>query len=275
MIRRIVTAVALTAAVYAATGVSTQSLTRGVFPSNGVLLSYELTTPAGRAPYPGVVIGHGSGPVHKEECKSLSQGFVERGYATLCYDKRGVGQSSGTYEVVTTENSERVFATLAGDLAAGVAFIAARRDVDPRRIGLAGGSQAGWIVPLAAARARPTPAFMLLLSGPTVSVGEEIYFSRVADGTPVPLAEAYARLDAFTGTRGFDPLPVLRALDVRSLWLLGEEDRSIPIRHTTRVLDGLIKAGRPHRFIVFPGANHSLERADIWPAIDAFLAHVE
>jgi uncharacterized protein len=275
MVWRLVAACLLAAAVYAATGGSTQPSATGVFTNGSVALSYELTIPAGPAPHPSVVIAHGSGAVRKEECRPLAEGFIRRGYATLCFDKRGVGRSSGTYEHVTTENSEHVFATLAGDLAAAVAFLAARRDIDARRIGLAGGSQAGWIVPLAAARARPTPAFMILLSGPTVSVGEEIYFSRAAEGTTTPIADAYASLDAFSGTRGFDPMPVLRTLDVRGLWLLGENDRSIPIRHTIRRLDELIGAGRPYRLVEFPNADHSLKGADIWSVIGEFLKSLE
>ena len=272
MMWRVVAACALAAAVYAATGDAPQSSSTGVFTNEGAALSYALTLPAGRAPYPAVVIGHGSGPARKDQCASLLDGFVRRGYAMLCFDKRGAGESTGTYEDVTIGNSERVFATLAADLAAGVAFLSSRPDIDSRRIGLAGGSQAGWIVPLAAARARPVPAFMILLSAPTVTVGEEIAFSRAAENTRLPIADAYARLDAFAGPHGFDPIPVLRSLDVRGLWLLGLADRSIPIRHTIHRLDALIKDGRPYRHVDFEAAGHSLDGADIWPAIDAFLA---
>jgi pimeloyl-ACP methyl ester carboxylesterase len=275
MVRRLATVGLLTAAVYAATGSSPQSSTTGMFGNGDVALSYTLTRPTRHPPFPAVVIGQGSGPVRKHECKFLAEGFVRRGYATLCYDKRGVGLSSGTYEVVTTENSERVFARLAGDLAAGVAFLAKQRDIDARRIGLAGGSQAGWIVPLAALRAFPPPAFMVLLSAPTVTVGEEIYFSRTAERTTAPIAQAYASLDGFSGPRGFDPVPALRALDIPGLWLLGQDDRSIPIRDTIRVLDDLIDAGRPYRAVTFPGAGHGLQGADIWAAIDAFLPRTD
>src|SRR6202008_673112 len=65
---------------------------------------------------------------------------------------------------------------------------------------------------------------------------------------------------------GFDPVPTLRSLNVRGLWLLGLDDRSIPIRDTIRILDGLIKDGKPYRHVDFPGADHSLRGADIWKA---------
>src|SRR5688572_10664041 len=109
MVWRLVTACLLAAAVYAATGGSTQPPTTGVFTNGSVALSYRLTRPTGPGPHPAVVIGHGSGMARKEECSSLADGFVARGYAAWCYDKRGVGQSTGAYEDVTATNSERVF----------------------------------------------------------------------------------------------------------------------------------------------------------------------
>src|SRR6476646_9326195 len=92
-----------------ACGARAQSAPTGFFANGDIKLSYEVTKPAGRGPFPGVVIGHGSGEVHKEECRYLSASFLRRGYATLCYDKRGVGQSTGTYTNVGTANSEKMF----------------------------------------------------------------------------------------------------------------------------------------------------------------------
>jgi len=243
----------------------------GFFASGDIKLSYQFMKPEGKGPFPAVVFGHGSGKALKNQCEFLSRGFVRRGYATLCYDKRGVGESTGTYSDVGTQNSEKMLPLLASDMAAGVKFLAAHPDVDRKRIGLAGVSQAGWIIPIAAARADPKPAFMVIMSGPTVSVGEEIYFSRFAEFTSAPVEDAYTKLATFSGVKGFDPAPTLRALDVRGLWLLGMDDRSIPIRDTIRILDGFIKDGKPYKHVDFPGADHSLRGADIWPAIDAFL----
>jgi len=243
----------------------------GFFANGDVKLSYEFTKPVGRGPFPGVVIGHGSGLAKKEDCRYLSASFLRRGYATLCYDKRGVGQSTGTYTDVGTGNSEKMFPLLASDMVAGMKFLAAHPDIDKKHIGLAGSSQAGWIIPIAAATAEPKPAFMIMLSGPTCPVGEEIYWSRFAEGTTMPAAEVYDKLDQYTGPHGFDPAPTLRSLNVRGLWLLGLDDRSIPIRDTIRILDGLIKDGKPYRHVDFPGADHSLRGANIWRAIDEFL----
>jgi dienelactone hydrolase len=189
----------------------------------------------------------------------------------LCYDKRGVGESGGTYVNVGTSTSEERFPLLAADMAAGARFLRSLGDIDGKRIGLVGNSQAGWIIPIAAREARP--AFMIILVGPTVSVGEEMYYSEFAEKTTTPLEKLAGVLTKFKGPHGFDPRPVLSTLDVPGLWLLGAEDRSIPTPETVAILDGFIRQGRPFAHIVYPFAGHDLTRtADIWPDVDRWLA---
>jgi alpha-beta hydrolase superfamily lysophospholipase len=138
----------------------------GVIENGDVRLSYQLDTPAGRPPFPAVVIGHGSGETRKEMCRGIANGMLQRGYATLCYDKRGVGGSTGVYVNIGITGSEERFSLLASDMEAGVRFLRARSDIDARRVGLMGPSQAGWIIPIAAGRI--DAEFMILLVGPTV-----------------------------------------------------------------------------------------------------------
>jgi pimeloyl-ACP methyl ester carboxylesterase len=242
----------------------------GFFANGDVRLSYRLDVPQRRAPVGAVVFGHGSGRQTKATCRFLADGFLSRGMATLCYDKRGVGQSTGTFVFVGAKDSVPVFADLASDLAAAVAFLRTRPEIDPTRIGLAGVSQAGWIVPLAAARSRA--AFMVLLVGPTISVGLEGFYSRIVEHGSAPLEEGYRGLSSFNGFHGFDPRPVLETLNVPGLWLLGADDRSIPTPATVAILDQLIASGRPFTHVVFPGFGHDLSRASIWPEIDGWMA---
>jgi pimeloyl-ACP methyl ester carboxylesterase len=244
--------------------------TSGLLENGSVRLSYRLDRPAREGKVPAVVFGHGSGRLTKDSCLHLAPRFRERGFATLCYDKRGVGASNGDYENAGTSNSIRVFDNLASDMAAGVRFLRERSDIDGSRIGLVGASQAGWIIPFVAVRVQP--AFMILLVGPTVSVGEEIFYSRLVefDNTKA-LADAYAKLPSFDGERGFDPRPTLESLSVPGLWLLGGDDRSIPTPRTVAILDELAARGRPFTRVVFPGADHSLRGAPIWDEIDRWL----
>ncbi len=153
---------------------------------------------------------------------------------------------------------------------AGVAFLRSRPEIDPNRIGPAGASQAGWIVPIAAAKTQP--AFMVLLVGPTVSIGVEHFYSSIVEGTNVPVEEGYRQLPSFNGSHGFDPIPVLESLDVPGLWLLAGEDRSIPTPATVAILDQLIASGNPYTYVVFPGAGHFLPPS--WPDIEQWLAKI-
>ena len=242
----------------------------GFFSNGDVRLNYRLDLPERSGPVGAVVFGHGSGMQTKDSCRFLADRFLSRGMATLCFDKRGVGQSTGTFVFVGAKDSIPAFDDLSSDMAAGVAFLRTRPEIDAKRIGLAGVSQAGWIMPLAAQKARP--AFMVLMVGPTVSVGIEGFYSRIVEDTTAPVEEGYRQLPSFTGFHGFDPRPVLEALNVPGLWLLGGEDRSIPTPATVAILDHLIASGKPYAHVVFPGFGHNLFGAPYWPEIDRWLA---
>jgi dienelactone hydrolase len=229
------------------------------FQSGDVRLAYALDLPAGTGPFPAIVMGHGSGQVTRLHGASLAQSLVAAGFAVLRYDKRGVGDSGGAYEIAgNVANSERVFPILAGDMLAGVEFLKTRPEIDPARIGLFGVSQAGWIIPLAASRSADVK-FMILVVGPTVSVGVENYYSSLVEVSfTFPIDEAYARSRAYTGPHGFDPRPTLESLSTPGLWLLGGADRSIPTPLTVEVLQSLQASGRPYQWIVYPDAGHDL-----------------
>jgi uncharacterized protein len=233
------------------------------FPSGDIRLAYRLDLPTGTGPFPAIVMGHGSGQVTRHQGGSLAQRLVAGGFAVLRYDKRGVGDSGGAYESAgNVANSERTFPTLADDMLAGVEFLKTRREVDPARIGLFGVSQAGWIIPLAASRSSDV-SFMILVVGPTVSVGVENYYSNLVEFSPsASLHDAYARSRVYSGPHGYDPRSTLESLSTPGLWLLGGADRSIPTPLTVEVLQSLQDSGRPYRWVVYPGADHNLGGVD-------------
>jgi dipeptidyl aminopeptidase/acylaminoacyl peptidase len=239
--------------------------------------------PSAKAPYPSAVLVHGSGRVTGADLLyRAGRSLNAMGFAVLAYDKRGVGGSTGDYASIGPANSDQMFDLLAADALAGIAALKARRDIDPSRIGLVGFSQAGWIMPLAASRSRDV-AFVVIVSGPAVSVGEEIAYSRLAGEDPgseqgVADAEIERRMKAFTGPHGYDPLPVLQALSTPSFWILGEKDRSIPLVRTVSALDELARTrGRPISVHLIPGVNHGLmdpatgRQSDIWRPMEEWL----
>ena len=83
--------------------------------------------------------------------------LIRRGVAVLGYDKRGVGGSTGDWNTAS-------FDDLAGDAVAAFEYLKTRSDIDRAQIGLLGVSQAGWIMPLAAVRAKDF-GFLISISG--------------------------------------------------------------------------------------------------------------
>jgi pimeloyl-ACP methyl ester carboxylesterase len=115
-----------------------------VFESNGVKLIGRLVLPEGSEKVPVVVLVHGSEHDSALDTYRLQRMFPAQGIAAFVYDRRGTGASGGTY----TQD----FDVLATDVIG--AMNEAKRLAGPRlgRIGYQGGSEGGWVVPLAANR---------------------------------------------------------------------------------------------------------------------------
>jgi len=115
-----------------------------VFASHGTSLSGRMVMPPGEGKVPLVVLIHGSEPDSAIASYPLQRMLPAQGIAAFVYDKRGTGSSGGKY----TQD----YSLLADDAVAAVTAARAAAGARLGRIGFQGGSQAGWIVPLAAAR---------------------------------------------------------------------------------------------------------------------------
>ncbi len=242
--------------------------------SDGVTLAATLALPRWKqGPFPAMVIVHGSGPTRRRDQRGYVRRLVPHGIAVLLYDKRGVGASGGTYGVIGVSDSEERLGQLADDAVAAAFWLKEHAEIDPQRIGLLGGGQAGWIMPLAASRSEAV-RFVVSISGPAVTVGQEIHYSRLTGSDPghyedLQEEEIRTRMAAFDGPHGYDPAPALEAMNVPSLWILGGQDRSVPTELTVRKLQAL-KDRRPGQleFHVFPQGNHAIRDANTGRSID-------
>jgi dienelactone hydrolase len=228
-------------------------------PSAPGSLACTLTLPAASGRVPGVAMVHGSGLAPRKIVGLYTGFFVDAGVAVLACDKRGNGQSSGPYpgERATAEAIDRY----ARDAQATGRFLAAQPEVDPQRVGLSGGSQAGWIMPLAASR-EPAIRWLLLLVPPTITVGEnDTYADLTTQGAAIPSLSA-AEIDAAVrkaAPSGFDPLPAIRALKIPALWIFGALDQHVDTRLSVERLDPIAREpGRDFSYVVLPGGAHSL-----------------
>jgi len=114
------------------------------FTSGGETLFGRLVLPRGDGPVPIIVAVHGSEKTAASVFNYRQRLYPAAGVGMFVYDKRGTGYSTGRY----TQD----FHLLAADAAA--ALNEARRLAGKRlgRIGFEGGSQGGWVAPLAATK---------------------------------------------------------------------------------------------------------------------------
>ena len=185
-------------------------LTESRFSSHGASLSGVLIEPPTPGPHPLVVTVHGS------EHSSPREGYypyilAANGLAVFAYDKRGTARSEGDY----TQN----FELLADDAAA--ALVEARKLAAGRysRAGFFGGSQGGWVAPLAATR---SPADFVavgfgLISSPIEEDGEQVIddlrekgYGQREIASALELAAAASRVASSHFTAGFEQFEALK-----------------------------------------------------------------
>lgn len=250
--------------------------------TEGATLAGTLSLPTvGATPFPAVVLVHGSGRTTRDDQRYQRDAWLGMGFAVLAYDKRGAGESTGEYDNVGVRTSPVRMPLLGRDALAMLRALRQRPGIDNTRIGFYGISQAGWIIPSALGDSKPGEvAFAVVNSGPVGSVGQEDAYSeatgdgfRAHDDLTIP--EIDARVDAYAGPQGFDNLPALRRLRTPTLWLLGDDDESIPVRHAIHNLHHLIDDGAPITLRIYPGARHGLfepsGRAPFWTDTVAWL----
>src|SRR5215218_8767359 len=193
------------------------------FGSGDAVLAGTLTLPPGAGPHPAVAWVHGSGFTNRAYLPDLPALLVHHGVAVLAYDKRGVGQSTGTYPGESP--TQGAIDVLARDAAAAVRFLAA-------------------------------------FSGPAVTADENDVYQDLSGAGERPAQLSDDQIDAEVlrrGPSGYDPLPSIRSLAIPSLWVYGGRDRHIPPRLSARRLAAVAaEPGGDLTVAVFPNANHAL-----------------
>ncbi|RSK43160.1 alpha/beta hydrolase family protein [Hymenobacter rigui] len=233
------------------------------FTSAGVTLAGSLVTPP--HPVAAVVIVHGSGQEKRQ--LELALRLARRGIATLTYDKRGVGESGGVYagpEVGTNNVDAANLSLLAADASAASATLAARLPALRGRVGLLGASQAGWVIPLAAQKS-PIVRFMVIFSGPVVSVREQLRFQFFTAGNEQfwdTHTEAEARRHLLHDSDRYqfedtDAQVVLSMLGIPGLWLYGGRDIQAPAGISMEHLDSLRAQGKRYQYRLYPVLGHN------------------
>lgn len=226
-------------------------------PGNGVTLAGTITEPVTGGSHPGIVIIHGSEPGQRFYYGVWVGFYASLGFTVLSYDKRGHGQSTGTYPGEFA--SEAALNTYADDANAALRFIASWPAVDPHRVGFYGGSQGGWTVPLAIARYHAPAAFAVLLSAPAVTVDQQgtwsDYTGSSSTSPSASLSDMQAAVRAMPDTP-YNPKPILAQVTQPILWLNGSVDWQVPTAINTEILQGFHRAD--WELHVLPDVDHGL-----------------
>jgi pimeloyl-ACP methyl ester carboxylesterase len=249
-----------------------------------------------------VAMQPGSGPSDRDNdvlFPPIRRALLEHGLAVCSFDKRGVGESAGSW-------LEADVATQAADLAASVAAASALLPSVP--IGLFGHSQGGWVVLEACELVAPD--FVITNSGPGVSPRVQEQFStknRIAGVSPQrrtaavelfdSILDRLSRGDAFDAVDGwlrephqadvaatlvdagafvpqeealwrfattlidYDPQQALRKVRVPLLALFGAADTVVPVEASVNRFRANVRA-ECLDVRVFPGADHRIQVQD-------------
>jgi hypothetical protein len=265
-----------------------------MIPGNGFNLAGTISRPAapGSSPLPAVVLVAGSGLVDRDEMVAavpifaqMAGALADAGFLVVRYDKRGVGQSGGRIESAT-------MADYAEDVRSVVKFLTKRRDVDKRRIALAGHSEGGWVSLLAASR-NDDVAALALIATPGVP-GTELVLEQqrhALDRMRIPEAEKQAKIELqkriqaavvtgvgwesipaelrrqadtplFQSMLIFDPAKAVPRVRQPILILQGDLDTQVPPAEADKLAElaraRKAPAGQEVELVHVPGLNHLL-----------------
>jgi uncharacterized protein len=147
--------------------------------------------PAGPGPFPVVVAVEGSGPATRRSWGRWPEWLAGAGVASLAWDKPGCGDSEGDWREQSLDDR-------ATEVLAAAAAVRRHPAVGDRPVAALGGSQGGWVAPLAASRSDQLAA-VVSVSGPgvTVAAQERYRVAMEVSAAGFPVGEVAAAVAAF------------------------------------------------------------------------------
>jgi hypothetical protein len=197
----------------------TFDVTETRFERGGLGLAGRLVLPQGPGPFPIAILVHGSENNSGIWGNRIQTIFPANGIGVFVYDKRGTGRSEGSY----TQD----FHVLAADAAAAMAHAKALAGSRGSSFGYQGGSQAGWVIPLAVTTSKADFSVVAfgLAEGPLAEDREQVQTELRAKGYgPDVLAKAReitditGRIMASGFRTGYDELDQIKARYGQEPW---------------------------------------------------------
>ncbi|HEY0811268.1 MAG TPA: alpha/beta fold hydrolase, partial [Longimicrobiales bacterium] len=245
--------------------------------SAGHVIAGTLTLPKRRTgKIPAAITISGSGPQDRDEAlvivrgyrpfREIAEALAAHGVATLRYDDRGFGGSTGLYGEATS-------ADFAEDARAVLAYLRTRPEIDSDRIFLIGHSEGGMIAPMVAAQ-DPALRGIVLLAGPAWT-GRKILEYQTRNSVDLQPGKTKTQrdslyraglltLDSLVNYQpwvkyfySYDPLPVVSKVRTPVLILQGATDRQVAAEQATILANALRASGNTNVALhVLPDVNH-------------------
>lgn len=231
--------------------------------ADGVLVHAQLFRARGPGKHPALIFVHG-GPrrqmlpgfhtsYYYSNAYILNQHFAEQGYDVLSVNYRsGTGYGRAFREA---PEQARGGASEYRDVLAAGKWLAARPDVDPKRIGIWGGSWGGYLTALALARNSELFAAGVDLHGVHAMV-------RPVEKTLSPEAEAAAHALQWQSS----PMGAINSWRSPVLIIHGDDDRNVDFAQSVLLARALTERHVPFEQLVFPNERHDFFRYADWLA---------
>jgi alpha-beta hydrolase superfamily lysophospholipase len=188
---------------------------------------------------------HGAGS-RKENHADYARAAVAQGLAALTFDNRGHGETEGPLGDGVVD-----------DLAFLAAWLAARPEIDGRRVGVRGSSMGGLLAIHAAAASDYVAAAVAICPAAEWMLAEDV--QRVLDGRPPPPDSALSemRIDAPALAEWLDRNDVEDAVErmgAKPLLLIhARGDEVVPYTHSEKLYE---RAAEPKRLLLLEGGHH-------------------
>ena len=135
--------------------------------ADGANLKASIILPAGYArPLPCAIFVAGRGCRSRQSSLEKAKVLARYGMATVVFDKRGAKGTGFDCDQTTIDLHTN-------DLLQVIDQVAGFEEIDPKKIGLIGGSYGGWVAPRAAARSQHEMAFLISVVGAATSIQQQ------------------------------------------------------------------------------------------------------
>jgi len=244
--------------------------------ADGLTIHGQLFLPAGKESgerHPALIFFHGGSRrqmllgfhymAYYSNAYSLNQYFANHGYVVLSVNYRsGIGYGLNFREAL---NYGATGASEFNDVLGAGLYLKSRSDVDPKRIGVWGGSYGGYLTALALARASDLFAAGVDFHGVHDWNGVIENFVPAYD----PKTQADAARIAFESS----PLASVKTWRSPVLLIQGDDDRNVPFSQTVRLVEALRQQHVEFQELIIPNEIHDFLMHRHW--VEAYQATVE